>query len=45
MLKFDFFNINLFTLTMITLCAQDEIPEGLAKSFVIGERNIFALKR
>lgn len=45
MLKFDFFNINLFTLTMITLCAQDEIPEGLAKSFVIGERNIFALKK
>ena len=45
MLKFNFAKINLFTYTMITLCSMDEIPEGLAKSFIIGDRSIFAVKK
>ena len=30
---------------MIQLCSKDEISEGHAKGFLIGERNIFAVKK
>ena len=30
---------------MIQLCSKDEISEGYAKGFLIGERNIFAVKK
>ena len=30
---------------MIQLCSKDEISEGYAKRFLIGERNIFAVKK
>lgn len=45
MLKLTYIIFNTKLFKMIQLCSQDEISEGLAKGFLIGERNIFAIKK